>query len=104
MKDTLRNWRGTALAMAFFLGVGGFAAAQPTTGSIVGTVADQSGGVLPGATVAAIHVPSGTRYESVTRGDGRFAIQGVRVGGPYAVTVSMSGFQTGTRTDIYNVV
>ncbi|MEO5762197.1 MAG: carboxypeptidase regulatory-like domain-containing protein, partial [Vicinamibacteria bacterium] len=67
--------------------------AQTTTGSISGLVVDQSGGVLPGATVLAVHVPSGTRYEAVARADGRYSIQGVRVGSPYTVTISMQGFQ-----------
>ena len=68
--------------------------AQTTTGSIAGIAADESGGVLPGAIVLAVHEPSGSRYETVTRSDGRFSIPGMRVGGPYTVTVSMSGFQT----------
>ena len=41
---------------------------------------------VPGATVIAVHAPSGTTYEAVTQGDGRFLIPGMRVGGPYKVT------------------
>ncbi len=69
------------------------AAAQTvTTGSIAGEVTDAQGGVLPGATVTALHTPTGTSYEAVTGTDGRFSILNVRVG-PYTVSVNMSGFK-----------
>jgi hypothetical protein len=64
-----------------------------TTGSITGTVMDPQHQPVPAATVTAVHEPSGTRYEAISRGDGRFSIQGMRVGGPYTVTASLSGFQ-----------
>ena len=37
-----------------------------TTGTLTGVVSDQQGGVLPGATVSAVHAPTGTTY-TVTR-------------------------------------
>jgi hypothetical protein len=63
-----------------------------TTGNIAGTVTDSQGGVLPGATVLAVHLPTGTSYEAVTGTDGRFSILNVRVG-PYTITVTMGGFK-----------
>jgi hypothetical protein len=54
---------------------------------------DQQGGVLPGATVKATHQPTGTNYEAVTESDGRFNILNVRVGGPYVLTATLSGFR-----------
>ena len=63
-----------------------------TTGAISGVVKDAQGAVIPGATVLAVHVPSGTTYEAVTQGDGRFVMPGMRVGGPYTVTASLAGF------------
>lgn len=64
-----------------------------TTGALSGLVSDEQGGVLPGATVEAVHEPTGTRYSVVTGTDGRFSILNVRVGGPYVVDVGMSGFK-----------
>ena len=55
-----------------------------TTGSIAGVVTDTDKPVA-GASIIAIHEPSGTTYEATTRADGRYAIQGMRVGGPYSV-------------------
>lgn len=69
-----------------------------TTASMNGTVVDERGDALPGATVVAVHVPSGTRYGTVTRIDGGYNFQGLRVGGPYTVTVSFVGYQTVERT------
>jgi len=63
-----------------------------TTGNIAGTVTDTQGGVLPGATVTAVHTPTGTNYEAITGADGRFSLLNVRVG-PYTVSVTMSGFK-----------
>ncbi len=55
-----------------------------TTGSISGIVTD-SGKPVPGASIIAIHEPSGTSYDTTTRTDGRFSILNMRVGGPYSV-------------------
>ena len=64
-----------------------------TSGSMSGIVNDPQGAPVPGATVVAVHDPSGTRYEAVSRADGRFTIPGMRVGGPYTVTANLGGFQ-----------
>lgn len=71
-----------------------------TTGSLSGVISDAQGGVLPGATVVAVHTPTGASYEGVTQADGRFSILNVRVGGPYQITVSMPGFRTTTVEDV----
>ena len=69
--------------------------AQVTTSSMSGKVSLQGTGEdIVGATVQAIHEPSGTRYAAVTNADGRFNIQGMRTGGPYKVTVSYIGYQS----------
>ena len=74
------------------------AMAQITTSSMAGKVTfdEQSGEEVIGATVVAVHTPSGTRYTAVTNTTGRFSIQGMRTGGPYEVTVSYIGYQPKT--------
>ncbi len=64
-----------------------------TTGTITGLVQDPQGGVLPGVTVTAVHVPTGTTYESTSESNGRFTMLNVRVGGPYQLTAALSGFR-----------
>lgn len=75
--------------------------AQVTTSSMSGRVTlKETGEELIGATIQAVHMPSGTSYGAVTNANGRFNIQGMRTGGPYKVTVSYVGHQTKTYTDI----
>jgi hypothetical protein len=65
--------------------------AQVTTSTFTGKVSDKDG-TMPGATVVALHTPSGTSYGAITNSSGIYTIQGCRVGGPYTVTISHVGF------------
>lgn len=60
------------------------------------TLDNANGEEVIGATVVAVHEPSGTRYTAVTNTSGRFSINGMRTGGPYNVTISYIGFQPRT--------
>jgi hypothetical protein len=71
-----------------------------TTSSMSGRIVDSKGEALPGATVVATHVPSGTVYGATTNNLGLFSIQGMRPGGPYKAEVSFVGFSKKTYTDI----
>src|SRR5918993_961083 len=71
-----------------------------TSGSMSGVVVDQQGAVLPGASVEAVHGPTGTQYSAVTDAGGRFLIASVRMGGPYTVTASLSGFRAQEQVNI----
>lgn len=91
-----------SLVLCAALAVAAPASAQTTTtGVISGSVADPQGGVLPGATIVAVHVPTGRAYEAVAMADGRFIVQNVQVGGPYTVTVAMSGFRKSEQTGVF---
>ncbi|MES1250318.1 MAG: carboxypeptidase regulatory-like domain-containing protein, partial [Chitinophaga rupis] len=57
-----------------------FTFGQETTSQILGTVTDGNTG-LAGATVVALHTPTGTKYTTTTRKDGRFNLPNLRVGG-----------------------
>ncbi len=74
--------------------------AQVTTSNMEGVVYDDANQLLPGATVRAVHTPTGTSYGSVTNFDGRFNLINLRVGGPYQLIVSYVGFKTQTISDI----
>lgn len=67
--------------------------AQVTTSSIKGNVVDTKGEALIGATVVATHVPSGTMYGTITNESGNYNILGARVGGPYTITTSYTGYE-----------
>ena len=68
------------------------AMAQVTTSGISGKVTSAGEEVI-GATVTAVHVPSSTTYRAVTNVDGRYTIQGMRVGGPYTIEITYLGHQ-----------
>lgn len=106
MKLLIINLSGSAVLRALLLITGLFvmnnpAQAQVTTSSMVGRIIDENNEPLIGATVVAVHLPSGTRYGTVTNVDGRFTIPAMRVGGPYEVTVSYTGFGEQKRSDVF---
>ena len=74
--------------------------AQVTTSAISGKVLDETKAPVIGATVVAIHEPSGTLYGAVTNVDGRYTIQGMRTGGPYKIEISYVGYNKTTYTGI----
>lgn len=96
MKQTIKCL--VAAFAAIFLNVVAFA--QVTTSSMGGRVVDENGEPVIGAAVVATHQPSGTVYGVVTNNDGRYAIQGMRSGGPYKVEISCLGYQSVTYTDV----
>lgn len=75
------------------------AAAQVTTSSVRGRVTHNDNPLL-GATIVAVHTPSGTQYGATTNTDGYFAISGMRVGGPYNITISYIGYSDATFDNI----
>ncbi len=89
------RWLAPVLALAALLLCAGTvreAAAQGvTTGSLGGVVTNAQNQPVAGASVIAIHLPSGTNYETTSREDGRYFIPNMRVGGPYVLTVTYVG-------------
>src|SRR5688500_12459058 len=74
--------------------------AQETSGSLTGQVKDAQGLGIPGATVVAVHIPSGTRYAISADKNGRYFLNNLRIGMPYSVTVSTMGMKKQERNDI----
>ncbi len=71
-----------------------------TTAAMNGKVVDENGVALPGATIIAVHLPSGTQYGNLSDLDGFFRIPNMRVGGPYKVTVNFVGYSQFEKNDI----
>src|SRR5438309_5059636 len=94
MNTFVRSLRPCVLVTTLaFAGTTALGAQGVTTAAIAGLVSDSSGTRLEGARVVALHGPSGTAYAAVTRADGRFTIPGMRVGGPYRVSVALVGYR-----------
>lgn len=89
------------LAVSFAAAASILPAQGVTTGSLTGRVtAQQSGEGLPGVRVRALHLPSGTAYQALSRADGRYSIPGMRVGGPYTITATTIGFAPKTQPNV----
>ena len=88
------TWRAL-LTIALLTTLAGTAAAQETTGTIQGTVTDQSGAVLPGVTVVVKHVQTGRANEAISSEAGRYAVFSLQPGS-YEVTFTLAGFQPTT--------
>jgi len=63
-----------------------------TSAAIEGVITDTQGEPLPGANIIATHQPTGSRYGTSSRADGRYTLKSLRVGGPYLIEVSFVGF------------
>ena len=88
-------------AIASLLAAPAAMAQNVTSSAITGVVLDAGGQPVPGATVTIVHEPSGTTRVVTTNASGRYNAQGMRVGGPYDVTVSKAGLAQAERDDVY---
>lgn len=87
-------------AFMFFAAVAAFGQGTTTSG-MNGKVTDTNGDPLPGATVIAVHTPTGSQFGGITDNKGFFRLPNMNVGGPYKVTVSFIGYQSFEKDDIY---
>jgi len=96
MKKMLKIY--LVLVALVMVSISGFA--QVTTSGMNGKITGANNESLPGATIVAVHQPSGTQYGTISNTEGRFALPGMRSGGPYKVEVSFVGYNKATYTDI----
>ncbi len=88
--------------LAFLLLVAATALGQGVTkASMGGQVTDTEGEALIGANVLALHEPTGTTYGAATDINGKYRIPNMRVGGPYKVTISYTGFAEQVVENVY---
>lgn len=67
---------------------------------LTGAVRDESGKPVAGATLTAVHVPTGTTYRAVSTSTGRYYFRGMIVGGPYILSANATGKKPVEITDI----
>jgi hypothetical protein len=87
----LALWSIIAAAPSLLLG--------QNTGTVLGTVKDQTGAVLPGASITIRNVETGISRTTVSGGRGEYRVPALNVG-TYEVQAAMTGFQTGVRQGI----
>lgn len=74
---------------------------QNTSSALSGRIVNASGQPVAGATVEIIHVPSGTSRTVMTDANGRYSVQGLRVGGPFEVKASGDHGEAADQKDLY---
>ncbi len=99
MTSMSRLAAGAAFA-ALLCGSASAVYAQDVTSSVRGQLSGGSGAAVSNATVTILHAPSGTRAVVSSNSQGIFDARGLRVGGPYTVTVAAPGFETKTLSGV----
>ena len=75
--------------------------AQSTSAGVSGLVTDAAGKPVAGAEVTITHIESGSVSKATTDGAGRYNARGLRVGGPYTITITKAGSGTDTEDNVY---
>ena len=91
--------RALVLLLPLLLAVWTPAGAQTNTGEIAGIIRDSQGGALPGATVAAEHLATGTIIERTSDEGGRYFLPSLPVG-TYVITTQLVGFRRVSRSGV----
>ena len=103
MADLIRITRKAALVAAMALIAASIstppALAQALYAAIVGTIADQSGAPVPGATVTATNQGTGLKVDTQTDGDGNYTFRNLQPG-VYDLTASLQGFRELKKTGV----
>ena len=95
--SVIRRWAFGVAALALVWAAP--ASAQVLYGSLVGTVSDATGAVVPGAQVSAVNLATGLELESSSGGDGLFRMVNVPLG-DYDVSITSDGFRTHTEVGV----
>jgi hypothetical protein len=88
-------WVGSLLVVIVNLA----ALAQLPTATILGTITDSSGAVIPGASLTARHVETGQTRTTISGENGSYRFAALPVGG-YELRVELPGFQTAVHTGL----
>lgn len=93
--------RSTAVILIIALLLAGQAMAQLTSSNLRGQVVTSDGSPVAEASVQILHVPSGTVSRTTASGTGQFFQSGLRVGGPYQLTITREGFEPTVVEDVF---
>jgi len=100
MRKTIRFLLLTLIGVMVSAG----AFSQITTSGMNGKVTGPDGVTLPGATVIAIHLPTGTTFGGTTDASGFYRLPNMDIGGPYTLKVTYVGYESWTKTNLYLVL
>ena len=98
--NSSKRIRISQLSMALAVALTAPVMAQNTSSAIGGRITSNDGKPVAGATVSIKHNQSGSVSSAVTDAEGRYSSRGLRVGGPYTVTITKDGVIE-TRDNVY---
>ena len=98
---SIQSLKSSFAAAFLMLAFASVATAQTVSSEARGTITDSAGSPIANATVVITHVPSGSRRTATTGGSGSFFQPGLRVGGPYTITVDADGFRASQIDEIF---
>jgi hypothetical protein len=98
-QESRRRWRRIGLSLAGLLAFTGANLHGQLTATLAGTVSDQAGAVVPGASVIAVNQATNDKTATVTLGDGNFTFP-VLLPGSYTIEVDAKDFQVTRQTDV----
>ena len=93
----MSRWRASLILVLFLVSLSTIVHAQDAT--LSGVVTDSTDAVLPGATVTATHIDTGTSFTAVSDATGTYRVPTLRVG-TYRVTAELTGFTTASRDNL----
>ena len=99
MVRRLLSWHSVPITVFFIAILGRYIVAQTTDATILGTVTDQTGAVLPRASITATHLETGQSHKVQTDEGGRYRIPQLPLG-EWEVKAELSGFKTVVRRGI----
>ncbi|MDH5432376.1 MAG: TonB-dependent receptor [Gammaproteobacteria bacterium] len=89
------------LASMIAMALSSTAFAEDTASSIRGKITDPQGDGAANTKITIVHVPSGTSKSITTNENGNFNASGLRVGGPYTITIDSDQFADQEYNDVY---
>ncbi len=98
---SLKQLAGGVAVAAISISIAGGAMAQQITSSIHGVVTNSAGAAVSGASVTILHTPTGRVTRQVSSTGGVFDATGLRVGGPYIITVTAPGQSAYRQEDVF---
>lgn len=101
INKTIYHWIGMLFALFLIQLQPTRMLAQETSGTLTGRVLNGTKAPIAGASIEAVHTPSGTKYTLSADKDGRFTVNNMRIGGPYRVSATAVGLQPDIREDIF---
>ena len=99
-KATFTQWRRLVLVWVALTACAVAAMAQVDSGTIVGTVTDSGGAVVPGAIVSVINAETSAKLTAKTAADGRFVFTPLQIG-TYSVVVEAPSFKKATVQNLH---